>query len=394
MTGVLAHLAAVWWIVSLVTLLASFLSAFALPRLQRRRAVREDLPPVSAIVPIKLLDPDFEAAQEALFEQSYPELEILITSTDGESPAIEAAGRVHARHPEVKCRIVRSDARQAVSPKLNNLWVPIIRAEHDLILTKDSTIHLEPGDLESLVRNFVPGTGLVSTISIAAGARNLWAWIEASIINGYHARILMLGSCMGLGFGCGKIMLFRRSELERAGGLNSIAWALGEDAALAAVIERMGLRVVLADRVSRQILGSRRLVDVWHRQVRWMLIWRTQMPAIFAAELVGSAIVSSLAAALAAPLAGLNPIGAAAITLGTWYLVETALCLLKGWEVSLWSPFAFLGREILIFCARIRACTSNRVAWSGAVHSARRAGSAAGTVSEMPEQLRSRDQAR
>ena len=76
-------------------------------------------------------------------------------------------------------------------------------------------------------------TDAISAITVLVRPRSPAAWTEASIMNGHYARILMLGRAIGLGFGLGKIMLFRRSDLERAGGLHSIAWALGEDCALA-----------------------------------------------------------------------------------------------------------------------------------------------------------------
>ena len=220
--GFIVTLSTLWWALSVAALAISFVAALALPWLQRRRVVRPDLPPVSAIVPIKSLDADFIACQTSLFEQSYPEFEVLITAAERQSPAVTSAHRLQSMYPAVPSRITCSDAKIAVSPKLNNLWDAIACARHDLILIKDSNIRLEADDLKSFVGNFVPGVGLVSTIVIATKPENLPAWIEASIINGYHARMLMLAAAAGMGFNCGKIMLFSRSDLERAGGLRAL----------------------------------------------------------------------------------------------------------------------------------------------------------------------------
>ena len=366
----LAGIAFAWWTLSVALLLLSFLAALAFPRLQRRRTVRDDQPPVSAIVPVSRLDADFIASQASLFTQSYPDLEILFALAKEEPELVADVHRLQSKYPAISSRIVRSDVGIAESPKLNTLWRAYGTARQDIILTKDSNIRLAPGDLASFVRSLVPGVGLVSTISIAAEPQNLAAWTEASLINNYHGRMLMLASSLGLGFGCGKIMLFRRSDLERSGGLEGLAWALGEDAALAAAMTRLRLRTVLADRVSRQVLGSRNPLEVWQRQVRWMLIWRRQVPQIFVADFFASALPTAFAGALAAPILGADPMVFDGLTICLWFGLETLLSFSKGWPVSMWSPIAFVGREMLIFLARIRACASDSVVWGGVARQA------------------------
>lgn len=264
--------------------------------------------------------------------------------------------------------MIRSNCDAAASPKLNNMWPAICQARNDLILTKDSNLRLEAGELESLVRQLGPDTGLVSTIAIATRPRSLAAWTEAAIINCYHARVLMLADAAGIGFGLGKIMLFRRSDLLRAGGFDCIAWAVGEDQALASAIGRLGFRTVLARRVSDQILGVRRFSEVWQRQLRWMVIWRIQLPAAFFAAFLGSALPTAAAGAVAAALFGFSPLAVALGTLGGWFALKSILCATRGWPVSLRSPLAFLVREVLTPIVWLRALTTAEVQWGGTVH--------------------------
>lgn len=324
--------------------------------------------PATAIVPIKGFDDHFEAAQASLFAQKYPDFEIMIAAAEHQSPALDAAHRVQRDYPNVSSRVVRSQAKICVSPKLSNVWGAIVQAQNDLILTKDSNVVLAADDLASFVSDFGAGVGLVSTIPTASEPQSPAAWIETSIINCYYARMLMLARAVGLGFGCGKIMLFRRSDIERAGGLPRLAEALGEDAALADAIGSLGLRTVLADRVSLQPLGARRLRDVWDRQLRWKSIWRVQVPAVFVISLFGSALLAAFAGAVAAPLTGCAPATVAGSTLAGWFLLETFLCLVRRWPVSAWSPFAFLGREVLDLLVWLRALTISEVRWAGATY--------------------------
>jgi ceramide glucosyltransferase len=323
-------------------------------------------------VPVKSIHAAYDESQRSLFAQSYPRLEIVVVAADRSSPASEVAQQIARDFPDVESRFIHSDCTGAASPKLNNLWPAIREARNDLVLTKDSNVRMAPGELESLARQMAPEVGLVSTISIATEPRSLAAWIEVSIINCYHGRILMLADAAGLGFGLGKVMLFRRSDVTRAGGFARLAWALGEDMALARAVQGLGLRTVLADRVSKQPLGARHFSDLWQRQLRWMLIWRIQLPAAYIADLLGSALPTAIAGALAAAMLGCPPVFVLAGTMVFWFCVESVLCALKGWPLSIWSPLAFVGREILTPMLWFRALTTTQVMWSGQLCRARR----------------------
>jgi ceramide glucosyltransferase len=177
--------------------------------------------------------------------------------------------------------------------------------------------------------------------------------------------MLMFASGLGLGVGCGKVMLFNRADLERAGGLEGLAWAVGEDEAMQNAFARIGLRTVLSESTSQQILGRRSFAQIWQRQLRWMLIWRWQTPAVFVGDFFASALPVSFAGAMAAPLIGVHRWAAMAATLLLWFLLESLLCLVKGWPLSLWSLPAFVGREILGVAVHVRALTTRDIHWGG-----------------------------
>jgi ceramide glucosyltransferase len=211
--------AAAWWLCSTAVLLLSFAAALLYPVRRSRPAFESGHPPLTAITPVKDLHTGFTEAQRSLLSQNYNGLEILVATVEAGSPAVSALRGIHE---PVTPRIVVSDCAAAASPKLNALWPAICQAENDIVLTKDSNIVLRPGDITAFVECLGPGVGLVSAIPIARQLLTFPAWIEASIINCYHARVLILGDAAGLGFGLGKIMLFRRSDLARAGGLDCL----------------------------------------------------------------------------------------------------------------------------------------------------------------------------
>ncbi len=136
-TTFLSVAGAIWWCLAVALLILTLCCGLAQPLIQKRRATAIAKPPVSAILPIKNLDPGFETAQASIFDQDYPKYEILISAAEVESPALDAARRIAATRPSRPCRFIHSDSRTAVSPKLNNLMRPLSEAQHDIVMTKD-----------------------------------------------------------------------------------------------------------------------------------------------------------------------------------------------------------------------------------------------------------------
>lgn len=371
MTPLLGFVGLAWWGLSLTVLGLTFVLGLMQPQVQRRRATRQTTPPVSAILPVKSLDEGFAGAVASIFAQSYPDYEVLISATEKESDALVEARRVASRYPGRACRIVRADPIGAVSPKLDNLATPLAVATHDFVLTKDSNIVLDADALATMMQNFAEGVGLVVAVPVAVRPRNLAGRIEAWLING-HARLLLTASTLGAGFGVGKAMLFRRNDLDRAGGTRALSRTLAEDTALSRSLAGLGLKTVFSHAPVSQEIGARSFRAIYERQVRWSVIRRAHEPLSYPLEPLASPLPAALAGALAAPLVGLPAGLAFGGTLLLWFTLETIFAYLKGWEISAWAPLAFLGREILSLAAWLRAWTTYDVVWAGGRFDARK----------------------
>ena len=356
------YLATVWLAIALVVFVATCIGALLQPLLQARRAKNPEQPPVTAVMPIKLEHSGFDVAQASAFDQAYPDYEVLFSAAEADSPALETAFALKANHPRIPTRILRSQSDFAVSPKLNTLDAPLSAAAHDFIMVKDSNIVLERDTLADFMRNFAPGIGMVVGVPVAERAETIAGHIEGAIINA-HARLLLTASMLGFGYGVGKVMLFRRSDLARAGGIDAVSYTLAEDTAIAKGLDAVGLRTIFAHRTLRQLIGWRTLREVYDRQVRWSVIRHTHEPLTFPLEPIVSPLPAAFAAALAAPVLGLPGFAAFGLTLGGWFLGELSLARLKGWETSVYAPLAFLGRETLALAAWLRAWTTNDVVW-------------------------------
>jgi ceramide glucosyltransferase len=361
----------VWWSVSVTFFSLSLLGGLVQPLAQGRRATRRDRPPVSAILPVKALDQGFLRAQDSIFQQDYPDYEVLIAAAEKDSPAVVAARLVASRHPERQSRVLWSPGIGAVSPKLDVLATPLAAARHDFVLTKDSNITLDPGSLAAMMQSFTGTVGLVVAVPVAVRPESLAGRVEACLING-HARLLIASAMIGLGFGVGKAMLFRRSDLERIGGVTALSRLLAEDTALSRGLARRGLTTVYAHETVAQEIGARTFREIYDRQVRWCVIRKANEKVSFPLEPFVSPLPVSVAAALAAPLVGLPAWQGFAATLLAWFCAETGFAALKGWEVSVWVPVAFVGREILALASWLRAWTTHEVTWADGRFDARK----------------------
>ena len=355
---------AAFWVISVATMVASTLATIAQPRIAARRARNREQPPVSVVVPVKMLEENFDRAQESVFAQNYPNFDVLASAVDPDGEAARSMRNVFARHPEIPTRFLRSTAKFAKSPKVDNLVAPFTQATHDTILMKDANAILEPDDLVEHVRQLNADVGLVCAIPYGANSENLAAHVEASILNGPHSRMLFWASALGHGFGVGKIMLFRRGDFLRAGGFDAISHTVGEDNAMSKALARIGLRTVFSHRPVRQELGRRTFSDVYQRQLRWSVIRRGDALLSFLAEPFCQAFPALIAAGVAAPLAKLTPFAAAGATLLLWFALETWLSFRKGWRLSWEAPVIFLLREAVMLAVWLRAWTTNRVVWA------------------------------
>jgi len=373
----LVWLCAAYWAISVLLLFLSTTATVAQPWIAARRAVNAERPPVSVIVPVKTLEDNFLTAQESMFAQDYQRYEVLASAVDVNERAPRLTREVFARHPERKTRFLQTTAAFAVSPKVDNLVAPVAEADHDVIFTKDANAILLPDDLSEHVRQLVPGVGLVCAIQYGADPQNFVAHVEASMLNGPHARMLYLASCLGQGYGVGKIMLFRRGDFLRAGGFAAISHTVGEDNALAEALKRIGLRTVFSHRPVRQELGRRSWRHIFQRQLRWSVIRRDEAIFSFLLEPLSQAIPSFFAAFAAAPLVGVEPWTATAATYLLWLALESLLSFMKGWRLSWAAPAIFLVREAFMIAVWLRAWTTSRVVWAARTIDARRGAAAA-----------------
>jgi ceramide glucosyltransferase len=160
-------------------------------------------------------------------------------------------------------------------------------------------------------------------------------------------------------------MLWRRDDLNRAGGLRALAQELAEDAAATKVVRDAGLRVRLVDGPFGQPLGQRSLRDVWKRQLRWARLRRDSFRLFYAPEIIATGVAPMLLAALAGGVVDESPLAGAALAGVIWYGGEAALAHAAGWPLSPKAVLAWVLRDVAMIPLWIIGWFGNDIVWRG-----------------------------
>jgi ceramide glucosyltransferase len=323
------------------------------------------LPPVSIVRPVCGLDNFLDETLRTSFELAYPAYELIFCVASARDPAIAVVQRLIAAHPRVPARLLVGDDRVSQNPKLNNCVKGWRAARHGWIAIADSNVLMPPDYIQRLLAAWKPGTGLVCSPPIGCRPVGFWAGIECAFLNGYQARAQYFADTLGIGFAQGKTMLWRRADLEAAGGIAALGAEVAEDAASTKIVRAAGLRVRLVDPPFGQPLGRRRISEVWRRQTRWARLRRACFPLFFVPEILGGGVFPLIAAGYVAHAAGISAFGSVAALALAWYGAEAALAKAARWHLTPLYPLQAVLRDLLLPALWVDAWVGTEFVWRG-----------------------------
>jgi ceramide glucosyltransferase len=361
---------------SLILIVAIFCAVFAAVQITsiaiaivwlRRKAPPHlgDYAPVSLVRPLCGIDNYAADTLRSTFELDYQRYEILFCVTDAADPVLPLVKDLIAAYPTVAARLLIGDDRVSANPKLNNVVKGWRAASHDWIVIADSNVLMPRDYIQRLFASWRADTGLVASPPIGSHPRGLWAEVECAFLNTYQARWQYIVDGFGRGFAQGKTMLWRRADLERAGGIEALGREVAEDAAATKIVRDVGLKVRLVDRPLAQPLGRRSAGEVWNRQLRWARLRRASFFIYFLPEILSGGVPPMICAAILAQAFGwpvLLFISAFALL---WYGSEMALAAASGWHVSPLHPLYGLIRDLMLPALFVAALRGNDFIWRG-----------------------------
>ncbi len=324
-----------------------------------------EMPPVTIIRPVCGIDNFIEDTLRSSFELHYPEYEIIFCVAQPRDPVTAVVRALIAAYPARRARLLVGDERVSANPKLNNCVKGWSAAAHEWIVIADSNVMMPRDYIQRLLAAWRPDSGLVCSPPIGSRPGNFWAELECVFLNAYQARWQYFADALGNGFAQGKTMLWRRADLDRAGGIRALGAEAAEDAASTKLVRAMGLDVHLVDAPFAQPLGRRRLRDVWSRQARWARLRRASFPGLFLPELLAGALLPLLAMAILARLSDW-PVAAAVLALAAlWYGGEMALARAAQWHLSALYPVHAILRDLMLPLLWLDGLVGSEFVWRG-----------------------------
>ena len=324
-----------------------------------------DAPPVTIVRPVCGVDNFVEDTLTSTFALDYPRYEILFCVAHRRDPVVPIVHALIAAHPRLRARLLVGDDRVSQNPKLNNCVKGWDAAAHDWIVIADSNVLMPPDYIQRLMTAWRPSCGLVCAPPIGSRPENVWAGLECAFLNTYQARWQYVADALGRGFAQGKTMLWRRADLEAAGGIRALGAELAEDAASTKVVRAAGRAVHLVDAPFAQPLGRRGLREVLRRQTRWARLRHASFPHLFWPELLSGALPPSLALACVAAALGWPLVPSLAALAALWYGAEMALARAAGWYCPAHYPLHAAVRDLLLPWIWFDGLVGTEFVWRG-----------------------------
>jgi ceramide glucosyltransferase len=334
-------------------------------RAPRNRVPEQGLPPVSLVRPLCGIDNHAADTLSSTFKLDYPHYEILFCVASAGDPVVPLVRTLIAAHPDAGARLLIGDERLSNNPKLNNVLKGWRAAQHEWIVLADANVLMPADYLRSLVARWDADTGLVASPPIGSRPHGIWAEVECAFLNTYQGRWQYLADTFGFGFAQGKTMLWRRADLERAGGIEALAKEVAEDAAATKIVRAAGYKVRLAAQPFPQPLGRRSALEVWNRQLRWARLRRASFFACFLPEALSGGLLPIVLMAAIAPAFGLPRVLSAISLAILWYGGEMLLASIAHWHLSLRYPCCCLLRDLLLPLLFVKALSGDDFAWRG-----------------------------
>jgi ceramide glucosyltransferase len=333
---------------------------------QARTAPATTGPRVSILKPLAGSDDDLAENIESFSRIDYAPFEILFGVADAADPAFAVARRFLAQHPEVDGRVIVTNPRAAINPKVAQLIDLERAATGEISVISDSNIRVSRTYVTSLVAELAdPRVGMVTSVFAGTGERTLGAALEnLQICASTAPGIAAVNAVSGQPLTVGKSMAVRRADLRRLGGFEAVGHVLAEDHVLGRRFMKAGLRARLSfDVVENRNTGCSAL-RMLERHTRWAKMRRSLFPLGFAIEPLLSPVVVATAGLIMAP----SKVTAVVLVVAAFVQTVSAFIsapLLRGHPFAWWyAPLEVLRSYVAVFCW-LRAWASRRIAWRG-----------------------------
>lgn len=249
-------------------------AAAVLRRRKADKSVRpaQPKPPVTILKPLRGTDPEMYESFRSHCLQDYPQYEIIFGVSYANDPAIQLVERLRQEFPQRNIQLLICRQNLGANTKVSNLVQMVGAAHYEYFVVNDSDIRVQPDYLRRVMTPLCdPQTGLVTCLYRGIANARLGSHLESlGISTDFSAGVLVAQLVeLGIRFGLGSTLAFRRADLQAIGGFESLVDYLADDYQLGSRIAALGLKIKLSDVVVETFLPQYTLRGFWHHQVRW-----------------------------------------------------------------------------------------------------------------------------
>ena len=228
-------------------------------------------PPVSILRPLSGAEDNTEANLRSLFEQRYPEFEVLLSVHELSDPATAIARTVMRDYPHITARLIVAGISPFPNAKVWSLRALEPLARNENIVMSDSDIRLPANALTTIVAELEQSrVGLVTCPYRATAGPRFWPRLEALGLNTeFIAGLFTARLLNGVDFAIGCTIATRKAELTAIGGLEALQRYLAEDFMMGNLMHRRGRKLVLSRCVIEHYIGNDAAFKNWKHRLRW-----------------------------------------------------------------------------------------------------------------------------
>ncbi|KAG0205655.1 hypothetical protein BGX28_002771 [Mortierella sp. GBA30] len=271
---------------------------------QRKRSLssrlsKDKAPGVSILRPLRGVDCNMYENLASSFLQDYQHFEIIFSVAHKDDPAVAVVQDLMKKFSKVDARLIIGERNVGINPKVNNMIQSYESAKHDILWVVDSNVYVDPGCMgRSVDKMMQPGVGLVHHLPFGVRPQTLGSELELMFLDTVHAKMYLFINWTGLA-SCvvGKSSLYRRSDLDKVGGLARFGKYMAEDNLIATEIFNMGYTHEMTSDLAYQSLGSMTPSDYFLRRARWTRIRKYTVTAATVVEpfieMIGCGLVAS-----------------------------------------------------------------------------------------------------
>jgi ceramide glucosyltransferase len=324
-------------------------------------------PPVSILKPLRGVDPAIYESFRSHCLQDYPEYELIFGVSEPDDPAVPSVERLQKEFPQKQIQLVVCPQRLGTNLKVSNLVQMLPHARYEHLIVNDSDIRVGPDYLQRVIAPLAQkSVGMVTCLYRGVPEATLGSRLESLGISADFAGGVLVARCLeGVRFGLGSTLAFRRSELKRIGGFETLLDYLADDYQLGRRIAALGLEVRLSEVVVDTFLPAYDFSGFFEHQLRWARSVRDSRRWGYVGILLTFGLPWALLAVLAARGAGwslaLVAITAALRIAVAWMVGRRAL---QDRLVMRLLPLVVL-RDILAVLVWCGSFASDTIAWRG-----------------------------